>query len=158
MEAADLAAVHALSLAVHPDHPERAEVLAEKFRLFPGGCFVLDGASGIAGYCFSHPWTRDSAPALDTLIGALPQRPGAYFIHDLTVDPAARGAGLGRAVVPHLFDVARSLKLTHLTLVAVNDRGPFWRAAGFSAVADEAMQAAARAKYGAGALMMAREL
>src|SRR5690348_15255890 len=38
MSADDLSAVHALSMRVHPNHPERAEVLAEKFRLFPRGC------------------------------------------------------------------------------------------------------------------------
>lgn len=154
MAAADLAAVHALSMRVHPDHPERAEVLAEKHALFPRGCFVLDGAGGIAGYCFSHPWTQGGTPALDTLLGALPEPPTTYFIHDLTLDASVRGEGLGRAVVPLLFEAARERGLSHLTLVAVNNRGPFWQAAGFARVPDEAMQAAARAKYGAGAMMM----
>lgn len=158
MHAGDLAAVHALSLRVHPDHPERAEVLAEKFRLFPHGCFVLEGEGGVAGYCFSHPWRRSDTPALDTLLGALPDQPDTYFIHDLTVDADVRGEGLGRAVVPLLFGAAHSLKLAHVALVAVNNRAPFWQAAGFARVADEAMQAAALAKYGTGAVMMARDL
>jgi ribosomal protein S18 acetylase RimI-like enzyme len=158
MLAYDLAAAHGLSMRVHPSHPERAEVLAEKFRLHPSGCFVLEGGGAITGYCFSHPWTRGAIPALDGLLGALPANPTTYYVHDLTLDEAVRGQGQGRAVVPLLFKAAQSLGLSHLSLVAVNRRGPFWQAAGFSRTPDEALQAAAQAKYGAGAVHMERGL
>ena len=69
MAADDLPAVHALSIRVHPDHPERPEVLDEKFRLYPRGCFVLAPGQDISGYCFSHPWTRGAVPALDRFLG-----------------------------------------------------------------------------------------
>jgi ribosomal protein S18 acetylase RimI-like enzyme len=154
----DLWAVHALSMRVHPDHPERAEVLAEKFRLYPRGCFVLTPGQGIRGYCFSHPWTRGMVPALDGFLEDLPEKPTTYYVHDLTIDELARGQGQGRAVVPLLLEAAQSVGLRHLSLVAVNRRGPFWRAAGFSRTTDEALQAAARAKYDAGAVHMERLL
>src|SRR6201990_3109882 len=93
MSGADLAAVHDLSMRVHPNHPERAEVLAEKFRLFPSGCFVLETNGGVAGYCFSHPWIRGAVPALDGLLGALPVMPTTYYVHDLTLDEVLRGQG-----------------------------------------------------------------
>lgn len=158
MAAGDVAAVHRISAQVHPAHPERAEVLAEKFRLYPKGCFVLEGAGGISGYCFSHPWTDGAPPPLDTFMTALPGDLNAYFIHDLTVDDSLRGTGMGRALVPELFKAARAAGLERLVLVAVNNRGPFWQAAGFSATPDEAMQQAARAKYGAGAVHMSMRL
>jgi GNAT superfamily N-acetyltransferase len=160
MTPADLAAVHALSMRVHPDYPERAAVLAEKQALFPAGCFVLAGgaAAGVTGYCFSHPWTKGAVPALDTLIGALPERPATYFIHDLTIDASLRGSGLGRAVVPLLFNAARTAAMSRLTLVAVNDRWPFWQAAGFVRVTDPAMQEMVRGKYGPHAVLMEREI
>jgi GNAT superfamily N-acetyltransferase len=158
MSSGDLPAVHGLSMRVHPEHPERAEVLAEKFRLYPPGCFVLEMGGGIVGYCFSHPWTRRAIPALDGLLRMLPASPTTYYVHDLTLDEALRGKGQGRAVVPLLFEAARSLGLAHLSLVAVNRRGPFWQAAGFLRIADEALQATARAKYGAGAVHMEREI
>ena len=50
------------------------------------------------------------------------------------------------------------MALGHLSLVAVNRRGPFWQAAGFVPTADQALQAAARAKYGDGAVHMERAL
>ena len=158
MSAGDLAAVHALSMRVHPNYPERAEVLAEKFRLFPRGCFVLENSGGIAGYCFSHPFGRGTVPALDSLIGALPFTPTTYYVHDLTLDESLRGQGQGRAIVPLLFAAARSLGLTHLSLVAVNRRGPFWQAAGFTRTTDESLQATARAKYDSDAVHMERVL
>jgi hypothetical protein len=156
MTAGDLGGVHALSLAVHPDHPERAAVLAEKFALHPRGCFVLAHDGRIAGYCFSHPWRRGDIPALDALLARLPADPTTYFVHDLTVGEAVRGSGAGRAAVPLIFDAAQAAGLSHLSLVAVNRRGPFWQAAGFRRTADAAMQQAATAKYGPGAMAMER--
>jgi GNAT superfamily N-acetyltransferase len=158
MAADDLDTVHRISLDVHPAHPERAEVLAEKFRLYPAGCFVLEGRDRIVGYCFSHPWTDGPPPPLDTLMTALPGHRSTYFVHDLTVDESVRGTGMGRALVPQLLAVTRAAGLDRLVLVAVNNRGPFWQAAGFSATPDEAMQTAAREKYGDGALHMSMRL
>jgi ribosomal protein S18 acetylase RimI-like enzyme len=158
MATADLPAVHGLSMRVHPDHPERAEVLAEKFQLYPRGCFVLTPGQGIDGYCFSHPWTKGAVPALDGFLRHLPAQPTTYYVHDLTIDEAVRGQGQGRAVVSLLLEAAQSLGLKHLSLVAVNRRGPFWHAAGFVRTPDEALQASARGKYDDGAVHMERTL
>jgi GNAT superfamily N-acetyltransferase len=158
MAAGDLDGVHALSLAVHPDYPERAAVLAEKLALHPGGCFVLAQGGRIAGYCFSHPWRRGDIPPLDTLLGRLPADPTTHFVHDLTLDEALRGTGAGRAAVALILAAARAAGLSHLSLVAVNGRGPFWQAAGFLPAAGGAVQQAAAAKYGAGAMAMERVL
>ena len=64
----------------------------------------------------------------------------------------------GRAVVSLLLEAAQSLALKHLSLVAVNRRGPFWHAAGFVRTPDEALQASARGKYDDGAVHMERTL
>ncbi len=159
MKAADLAAVAALSTRVHPNYPERPEVLAEKFQLFPQGCFVLAAGVAIAGYCFSHPWTKGAPPpALDGFLGQMPRDADSYFIHDLTLDAAMRGRSLAAILVPALMQAARNAKLRHMTLVAVNGSSPFWARMGFARTGDEAMQAAARAKYDAGAVHMERDL
>jgi hypothetical protein len=57
-----------------------------------------------------------------------------------------------------LFKTAQSLGLSHLSLVAVNRRGPFWQAAGFAATADAGLQAMARTKYDSDAVHMERVL
>jgi GNAT superfamily N-acetyltransferase len=158
MVAVDLPAVDRLSARIHPDYPERPEVLAEKFRLFPRGCFVLDRGPEIHGYCFSHPWTAGPPPALDTAIGALPDTPDAYFIHDIALDQPARGMALASLLVPMLIDTARGVGLGRMMLVAVGGSEPFWTRMEFCRTADVNLQAAARALYGEGAVQMERAI
>lgn len=158
MKAADLTAVADLANRIHPEYPERPEVLAEKFALFPSGCFTLAEAVTIYGYCFSHPWSKAVPPALDTFLGALPERPDRYFIHDLTLDDKMRRRNLAARLIPELMRAARSEGLSHLTLVAVNGSAPFWSRMGFRRSADEAVQEAARAKYDAGAVHMEQRI
>jgi GNAT superfamily N-acetyltransferase len=159
MMAADLAGAHDLSMRSHPDFPEQLEVLAEKFRLYPRGCFVLaDRGTDIHGYCFSHPWLAGPPPALDALLGTLPSAPNAYFVHDLTVDASLRGRKLASALVPQLVEIARGLPVDRMMLVAVSGSEPFWTRMGFRKTGDETLQEAARTKYGAGAVHMRRYL
>lgn len=159
MIAADLPAVIELALRIHPDFPERPEVLTEKFQLFPRGCFVLDRADArICGYCFSHPWQAGAPPALDTMLRTLPQHPDVYFLHDLALDACARGNNFAAGLMPRLVDVARSGPARRIVLVAVGGSAPFWARTGFHAIPDETIQAAARAKYGDGAVQMERDL
>lgn len=157
MTASDLADVTALATRIHPNFPERAEVLSEKFRLFPAGCFTLADANSIRGYCFSHPWAG-APPSLDTLLGAMPSMPESYFIHDLTLDNTMRRRNLAAQLVPRLASVARDARLSRMTLVAVNGSAPFWSRMGFRRTADEAMQQAARTKYDAGSVHMEQYL
>ena len=159
MQPADLAAVSDLSNRIHVDFPERREVLEEKFRLYPAGCFSLtDDADAILGYCFSHPWRFGPPPALDTFLQALPQQPDTYFIHDMTLDLPAQGRNLAAALVPVLVQTARQVPVTHMMLVAVSGSSPFWGKMGFRRTEDEALQASARAKYDEGAVHMERQL
>ena len=159
MMAADLAAVDDLSARIHPDFPERPEVLAEKFRLFPGGCFVLAAAERQpGGYCFSHPWRFGAPPALDTMLEALPRAATAYFIHDLTVESSLRGRNFASTLVPRLFETAGDAAIGRMMLVAVSGSAPFWSRMGFHRTDDDALQSATRTKYGAGAIHMNRDI
>jgi GNAT superfamily N-acetyltransferase len=159
MMATDLSGVDDLAARVHPDFPERPEILAEKLRLFPRGCFVL-AAPGqqLVGYCFSHPWTVGFPPALDTMLQTLPATANVYFIHDLTLDASLRRQNLASAVLPQLVDIARELPVGRMMLVAVSGSAPFWLRMGFQRTPDDALQAATRAKYGAAAMHMERKL
>ncbi|MFN3350080.1 GNAT family N-acetyltransferase [Pseudorhodoplanes sp.] len=159
MTAKDLPAVDALSTRIHPDFPERPEVLAEKCALFPQGCHVLAGSGPrIFGYCFSHPWTFGPPPALDRLLGALPGKPDTYFIHDLTVEAELRGRKHAATLVAELLRLAAHLAVERMMLVAVSGSAPFWIRMGFERTADDALQAAARGKYGHGAIQMERNV
>ena len=66
--ATDLEAISAIAARIHPDLPERPDVLAEKMRLYPDGCRVLIACDEIAGYGLSHPWKQQRIPPLDALL------------------------------------------------------------------------------------------
>lgn len=153
MTTADIAAAHALSEIVHPGFPEHRAVFAERLALYPAGCFVLPSDEGLAGYALSHPYVKDTAPALNTLLGALPENCDTYYIHDVALLPNARQTGAGARIVALLKAQARKASFDNLSLVAVNDSAPFWTRHGF--VAREV--AGIRGKlesYGEGAVYM----
>lgn len=131
MRADDIAGVSAVAARVHPDFPERDEVLAEKRSLFPAGCFTLEQDGAVVGYALSHPWSDGSVPKLDALIGTLPAAPSLFYIHDLALLPETRGAGLASLAAARLADVAAGTGLRRIGLVAVNGSVPFWTRQGY---------------------------
>ncbi len=134
MQTADLAAVEAIAQAIHTDYPEDEAVFAERLRLYAAGCHVLECPAGIGGYVISHPWIAGAPPALDTLLGALPERPDSYYIHDLALRADARGSGAAGRIVATLAAHATSLGLPGMSLIAVGNSPRFWGRQGFVAV------------------------
>lgn len=157
MTATDLPAVMAVAGVVHPGYPEDAAVFAERLRLFPDGCLVLEGRDGLRGYVVSHPWHRAAPPALNSLLGGLPVQAGSFYIHDLALLPSARGSGAGGAIVASLVRVAAQGGLPCLSLVAIDGSSGFWGRQGFHELHDPAL-AAKLASYDDAARYMEREL
>jgi len=155
MRPADLAAVEPLGNSIHLDHPEDAEIFAERLALSPAGCHVLHGPTGLAGYVISHPWHADDPPALNTLLATLPACPATWYIHDLALHPSARGSGAAAAIVAHLAAHARAIDIIRMDLIAVGASPTFWSRQGF---APAALPAAKLASYGAAARFMIRSL
>jgi predicted N-acetyltransferase YhbS len=85
------------------------------------------------------------------LLGALPARPGAWHVHDIALDPAARGAGHAATVLRALLAAS---PLAAATLVAIPGTGEYWARLGFQDVAAD--DPAALASYGEGARFMRR--
>ena len=157
MAAADLPAVMAVAAQVHPDYPESEAVFAERLALHPAGCLVLAGGEGIGGYVLSHPWRVGQVPALDSLLGPLPDDADAYYIHDLALVPAARGGGAASTGVERLAAHARDAGFGRMALVAVGNSAGFWRRHGFREAHDEAL-ARKLASYDSAARYMIRDL
>jgi GNAT superfamily N-acetyltransferase len=157
MEPADLGAVHALADRIHQDHPEDLAVLAERQRLFPAGCEVLEQDGIIIGYVIGHPWIFGKPPALNTLLEALPLDPTTFYLHDLAIGSEGRGSGSAAWAVERLADTAQALGLPNLSLVAVNASHMFWEKLGFAPRTMPGM-ATKLMSYGGGAVFMAREL
>jgi hypothetical protein len=148
---ADLPAVQALADRLHPHHPESPMVFAERLSLAPAGCRVLAVGDALLGYTVTHPWTGTAPPSLGSLLGAVPARPAAWHIHDIALDPLARGGGHAAAVLRSLLAAS---PLPRATLVAIPGTGEYWTRQGFlDAPVDDA---AALASYGAAARFMTR--
>ena len=105
----------------------------------------------------AYPWTEHAAPALDTLISAIPDDAAVMYLHDLALAPPVRGAGWSRPVVERLAQEARAAGWPALTLVAVNDAAPFWERHGFRVI-DPPGMADKLASYGPDACYMIRRL
>lgn len=134
MTATDLPAVLAIAAVVHPGYPEDEAVFAERLRLFPQGCLMLDGPGCPIGYVVAHPWRRAAPPALNSLLGELPSQAGCLYIHDLALLLQARGSGAGAVVVARLAEIAADAGLSRLALVAIDGSSGFWRRQGFREV------------------------
>ena len=132
MRAADLATVARISAEALPDYPEGEFVFAERLRLFPQGCFVVEG-SEILGYAISYPWTHGAPPRLNSELGALPAQPTTYYIHDIALRPAAHGRGLAKVLIERMETTAKAEGFRNLSLVSVNGSLAFWSKNGFEA-------------------------
>ncbi|MCK1386884.1 GNAT family N-acetyltransferase [Bradyrhizobium sp. 21] len=153
----DLPAIGAIAARIHPDLPERPEVLAEKMRLYPDGCRVLAADDGIVGYGLAHPWTQHRIPPLDGLLERLPGDADCLYVHDVAVLPNFRG-GVVRDYVAAIEDLARASGIATLALVSIYATRPLWQRLGFRAVTADAGLRAGLASYGSNATYMLRDL
>ncbi|KAI1276579.1 acyl-CoA N-acyltransferase [Xylaria sp. FL0933] len=114
---------------VHSELPESDVVFAERVRLFPEGCLVLEEDEKVCGYAISHPIRYGQPPALDSLLGELALDADQLYIHDVCVLPDFRGHGYAAEAVDKLLAVAESYTTT--CLVSVYGTAPFWARFGF---------------------------
>ncbi|HYD26532.1 GNAT family N-acetyltransferase [Brevundimonas sp.] len=158
MSPGDLDAVAEIALVAFPDHFEGRACFDNRLALNPSGCFVLaDRDDAPKGYLVAYPWRENEAPALNTLIEAIPDDAGVMYLHDLALHPDIRGQGWSEPIVERLAADARAAGWPALALVAVNGAAPFWEGRGFVVVDSPAMRAKLAA-YGPDARYMARAL
>jgi GNAT superfamily N-acetyltransferase len=157
MTAADLPAVCAIADRVHVAYPEDAAVFVERLQLYPDGCATLECDGKPLAYAVTHPWRYAEPPALNVMLGALPEPPTTYYIHDIAMLPEARGTGAGSAIVNAVVAQAQAAGVPNLSLVAVNKSVAFWSRFGFE-VTDEPALAAKLLSYDADARFMVRKL
>jgi GNAT superfamily N-acetyltransferase len=134
MRAGDLAAVSAISDAVHGRFTEPVAVYAERLALYPAGCRVLEQDGAIAGYLITHPWHRDDPPKLGAMLGTIPADADGYYLHDIALLPEARGSGASKVALDFVRARTRALGLHDIALMAVGGADRFWAAQGFAYV------------------------
>lgn len=158
MTASDLDGVVEVAAIGFPDHFEGRDCFENRLALYTAGCFTLAGEDEAPrGYLVAYPWRADSAPALNTLIEAIPGDAGVMYLHDLALHPDARGGGWSRSIVEQLAEGAKAAGWPALALVAVNDAVGFWARHGFGVVESPAL-ASKLASYGPDARYMVRPL
>ncbi|RCS23724.1 GNAT family N-acetyltransferase [Phyllobacterium salinisoli] len=134
MRREDIPRVSAMASAIHTDFFEDDAVYIERLKLYPAGCFVLEGTGGLIGYGVSHPWRRYRIPALNTLLGLLPDGADTYYLHDIALLPEARSGGFAGRIVTLMAEQAMCDGFGSMSLVAVNGSAVFWQKQGFSIV------------------------
>lgn len=157
MTVADTASVSAIADRVHASYPEDDAVFLERLRLYPEGCAMFEQAGRAGAYAITHPWRYGEPPALNVLLGAIPAQPTTYYIHDIALLPETRGSGAGAAIVEAVIAHAAATGVPNVSLVAVNNSGPFWSRFGFEVV-HEPKLAEKLLSYDADARFMVRKL
>lgn len=157
MSGMDMAAVDAIAAAVHPTLFETPAVLDERRALYPHGAHLLELGERPVGYVLSHPWLLGTLPALNAPLGALPEAPDTYYIHDLALLPLVRRVGAATAMVVALMRHAEARGFATLSLVAVAGSQGFWERHGFVETPAPELEAKL-AGYGEGARLMMRHL
>lgn len=151
MTEGDLSDVVAISDAVHGVFTEPREVFAERLALYPDGCRIFEADGTVAGFLVTHPWHDGAVPKIGALLGALPDAPPVYYLHDIALLPVTRGKGAGAAAMTFVLGQAAAAGCDQIRLVAVNGADSYWSAQGF-AYADET----GAGPYGPGSYLMER--
>jgi GNAT superfamily N-acetyltransferase len=153
----DIDSLILIASQIHPGLPERAEIFAERVKLFPKGCLALTdhNTKDLVGYAISHPILHHLPPELDTLLGEIERNADQYYIHDLAILPGYHGRGNAREAMESMLKVAERYKST--CLVSVYGTAGFWRRFGFVPVDVEESMKIKIEGYGKDALVLERK-
>lgn len=158
MTAKDIAEVQRISDLIHPDYPERDDVVAEKLMLSPASHFIAEDGDGVVrGYAVAYPWIDHDMPQLDVFIRKLPDTATVLYIHDVALLPSARGGPLVPDLLKRLSKVARAQGLSGFTLSAMYGSETAWFRHGFWRVHAKGKLVDQLAPYGP-AVFMSRPL
>ena len=159
MQSADLRAVVRLQDHCYAEwFYEAPQVVSQRLMLYPQSCWVAVYQDKIWGYLFSYPSKLSHINPLGAEFGQYEQA-NCLYLHDLAVSPDARGQGVATALLQTAQAYARTLELSYLTLVAVQNSAAFWQQQHFTlepALPLSAQQALAT--YGDKAVYLARAL
>ncbi len=139
---ADLDSLNRLQvLAYGHDFLEAPDVILDKIKQGKETSFVaektLHGYSSLVGYCLSHAYKPQQVPPLNSLLNSAQLTSSHHwYIHDLSLDPDARGQGIAQALLDAVYAEKAVQHCQTIALVAVQNSVPFWQKQGF-VVAEE---------------------
>lgn len=110
---------------------ETPEVITERFDLYPAGEFVLEQDGEIYGYGQSFPLRYGNIPQLNKKLNSIPDGCDCLHIHDILIDPEARGYLYSFDVLQKYYQLAKKEKFDYISLVAILGTYELWYRAGF---------------------------
>ncbi len=113
---------------------------------YPTGCFALRKSGRLLAYFFTHPGNNQMLPpSLNSKEHTANETPNdLYYFHDLAVHKDAHNIGAGTRLLYKAVMAARDGGFDRFALTAVQEAEHFWTRFGFSVVAQETLDAAAR--------------
>lgn len=113
---------------------ESPAVLSQRLHAAANSCWLAESSAGeLLAYLFSYPSINGYVTPLASAF-APAAAPQLLYLHDMAVNPAARGLGLANHLLAMAKQHALSLGLTKLALVAVQGSVPYWQRHGFVVV------------------------
>ena len=159
MQPGDLPAVMAIQREAYGDaYQESMQVLGDKLALAPQGCWLAECNGVAVAYVLSHPWHSVAPPPLHAPLHEVPSVPQCLFLHDLAVVPAARSGGVAARLLERVTDWAVTQRVSRIALVALASAAGFWGRQGFVPVTHSSVMPDSLSGYGAGALLMQRQV
>lgn len=154
----DLPQALALQSQVYPAFlVEPAAAFASRLSVAAPHCLAAERDGVLLAYLLAHGWPAGEPPPVGAVLDA--GRTGdTLFLHDLAVSAAARGSGIGTALVARAFAQAAAAGLTRAELIAVEGAAAYWKRLGFVAATPSSALAARAAAYGPAAQWMWRAL
>lgn len=137
--------------------PESAQSMGAKLAASPATCFVAQRAGDVIAYLLALPWRFDHPPHLDAPDCVLPDAPDTLYLHDLAVDPTARGSGASQALVKAFLTALTESGIGRASLIAIQGSAPWWEGHGFRAALTTPTLDARLAGYGSDVRYMSRQ-
>lgn len=153
----DLPSALSIQAANYPPFlQEGTEAFASRLAVPASYCLAAVREESLIAYLLAHGWPAQEPPP----VGAVLRTDAAgevLYIHDLAVSAEGRGAGLGRRLFDHAFELAGRNGIRSAELIAVEGAAGYWSALGFAEGAPPPDLAAKVSAYGARARWMTRD-
>ena len=107
----------------------------------------------MVGYLLAHSWNSELPPELYTML-PVGTEGRILFLHDLAISSAVTGEWLGKKILAHLLETAKSSGFQQIRLVEVQDSMGFWKKYGFLPIKNQQ----GCSSYGGDAQLMLSEL
>ncbi|MDI2091584.1 GNAT family N-acetyltransferase [Commensalibacter oyaizuii] len=134
--------------------PESKEAMASKIITSPDTCFIAKDQHSIKGYLLALPSILGKPPQLHMETQELETNPNCLYLHDMAIDPSARGLGISKLLFQKFINTAHQKRLHHACLISIQNSVSFWQQYGFAVVEPDTYLQSKLESYGDNAVYM----